>query len=177
MDYRTKPISRKDLRKLSKIIRKIFKCKNKYFFDVIKAFELLPMYFSSVTTEIVLDDDPELNDVPATTVPDMNGNYCIKIKESIYEGAYYKKIGGYRNHIMHEICHVILFIIGFTPYFDRTYKNNELKPFESIEWQAKALAGEVLIPYEKTINMSEKQIMHRCKVSKEAAKMRLKLKN
>jgi len=40
--------------------------------------------------EIVIDDDPELDGVPTTTIPDMNGNYCIKIKESVYDDAYYK---------------------------------------------------------------------------------------
>lgn len=114
MDYRTKPISREDIRSIAIIIRKMFKCRNKYYFNVIKAFELMPLYFPNVTTEIVLDDDPELKDVPATTVPDMKGNYCIKIKESVYEGVYLRNVGGYRNHIMHEMSHVILFIIGFT---------------------------------------------------------------
>jgi hypothetical protein len=175
MDYRTKPISRDDIRGIAAIIRRLFKCRTKYYFDVINAFELMPAYFPNVTTEVVSDDDPELTDVPATTVPDMNGSYCIKIKESVYEGAYTKKIGGYRNHIMHEMCHVILFILGFTPYFDRAYRNNELKPYESIEWQAKALAGEILIPYESTKNLTAKQIVTKCKVSKDAALKRLKI--
>ena len=78
-------------------------------------------------------------------------------------------------HIMHEICHVILFMLGYLPFFDRAYKNNELKPYESIEWQAKALAGEVLNPYEKTRGMTLEQIMKRCKVSKDAAQKRIDL--
>ena len=40
---------------------------------------------------------------------DLNeGTFTIKIKNSVYEGAYYRQIGGYRNHIMHEMCHVML---------------------------------------------------------------------
>lgn len=175
MDYRTKPISREKLRNYSIMIRKLFKCKNKYYFDVIYALEVLSILFSNVSIEIVCDDDPELKNVPATTIPDFNGNYCIKIKETVYEYAYAKKSGGYRMHIMHEICHVILFMLGYLPYIDRAYKNNELTPYESIEWQAKALAGEVLIPYDKTKDLSLGQIVKKCKVSQDAAQKRIDL--
>ena len=175
MDYRTKSISRDKLRQYSLVIKKIFKCRNKYFFDVIFAFEVLPLYLNNVTTEIVSDDDPDLKGAPATTIPDFCGNYSIKVKETVYNKAYYDKNGGYRMHIMHEICHVILFMLGYLPFFDRAYKNNELKPYESIEWQAKALAGEVLIPYETTRGMTLEQIMKKCKVSKEAAQKRIDL--
>lgn len=175
MDFKTKAISRTEIRMIAKRIRKLFKCKNKFYFDVIKAFEQLPLIFDNVSTEIVLDDDTELGDAPSSIIPDLKGNYTIKIKESVYEGAYYKKIGGYRNHIMHEIAHYILFMLGYTPHFDRVYKNFELKNYESIEWQAKALAGEVLILFENTIGLSKKQIMKKCKVSEEAANKRVSL--
>lgn len=39
MDYRTKPTSRAELRTIATFIRKIFKCENEYYFDVIKAFD------------------------------------------------------------------------------------------------------------------------------------------
>lgn len=175
MDYRTKPTSRVELRAIATFIRKIFKCKNKYYFDVVKAFESIPIIFPMVTTEIVPDDEPDMEDVPATIIPDMTGNYHIKIKEYVYDGAYFYKIGGYRNHIMHEMAHVVLFLLGFDPRLDRTYKNNELKPYESIEWQAKALAGEVLIPYESTKGISSERIQKLCKVSKDAAETRMRL--
>lgn len=175
MDYKTKAISRNEIRNIARFIRKLFRCRNKYYFDVIKAFEELPFMFSNISTEIVLDDSPELGNAPSTIISDRKGNYVIKIKESVYEGAYYKKIGGYRNHIMHEICHYILFMLGYTPHFDKVYKNFVLKDYESVEWQAKALAGEVLIPYENTIGLTEEEIMKKCKVSNDAAKKRVSL--
>ena len=175
MDYRTKPISREKLRNYAGMIRKLFKCRNKYFFNVVSAFEVFPIWFPNVSIEIVCDDDPELKDVPGTTIPDFNGNYCIKVKESVYNYAHFKKNGGYRMHIMHEMCHVFLFMLGYLPCIDRTYKNNELTPYESVEWQAKALAGEVLIPYESTKGLSLNQIVKKCKVSKDAAKKRIDL--
>ena len=35
MDYKTKPTSREELRGIARFVRKLFKCKNKYRFDVI----------------------------------------------------------------------------------------------------------------------------------------------
>lgn len=49
-------------------------------------------------------------------------------------------------------------------------KNREIKPYESMEWQAKALAGEIMMPYEDTANMSVKDIMNIYGVSKGFAK-------
>lgn len=75
-------------------------------------------------------------------------------------------------HILHEICHVILFEAGFFPFMDRTYKIGELKPFESVEWQAKDLAGEMMMPYEETKDKSAKAIKRLCVVSGEASLLR-----
>ena len=44
-----------------------------------------------------------------------------------------------------------------------------------MEWQAKALCGEILIPYEETKGLSKNKIISYCKVSEECAIMRLKL--
>ena len=88
MDYKTKAISRDEIRSIARVIRKLFRCRNKYYFDVIRAFEELPLMFDNISTEIVLDDDPELGSAPSTIIPDTKGNYVIKIKESVYDGAY-----------------------------------------------------------------------------------------
>lgn len=177
MDYRTKPISRKKIRVIAIFVKKeLFKCKNKYYFDVIKALEKIPFLFGNICYEIVDDNCEELKNVPAATIPDIDGNYCIKIKESVYEKAYFEKNGGCRMHIMHEICHVLLFMLGYVPYFGRAYKNYELEPFESIEWQAKALAGEILIPYYSTKHLDLNQLINKCKISEEAAQNAIKIR-
>jgi hypothetical protein len=63
---------------------------------------------------------------------------------------------------------------GFTPILDRAFNNNEIEPrYLSMEWQAKALAGEILVPYEETIGMSKKKIRCLCKVSDSLAKYRI----
>lgn len=133
-------------------------------------FEKMPVIFPSVTCTVVEDDEIE-GDVPARCISDFESHYTIEVKSSIYEGAA-AGVGGYRAHILHEICHAILCMLGFTPILGRAFKNKELKPFESMEWQAKALCGEIMMPYEKTEGLSVKQIQHLCQVSRESAELR-----
>ena len=179
MDYITKPISRGELRIIAYWFRKVFKCKNKYRFDVIDAFERIHSIFDNITVEVIEDDDETSFsiDVPAQCTPDMNGNYHIEVRESIYTGAC-NGVGGYRAHILHEMSHAILCMLGYTPLFQRTFKNNEIeKRYTSMEWQAKALCGEILVPYEETKGLSKNKIISYCKVSESCADMRLKLDN
>ena len=160
MDYKTKPTSREELRRIARCIRKLFRCKNKFRFNVLTAFEKMPVIFPSVTCTVVEDDEIE-GDIPGRCIPDFEGCYTIEVKSSIYEGAA-AGVGGYRAHILHEICHAVLCML----------KNKELKPFESMEWQAKALCGEIMMPYEETEGLSVRQIQHLCKVSRESAELR-----
>ena len=170
MDYKTHPTTREELRKMAKGIRQMYKCKNKYRFDVVNAFERTSLLFPEITC-IVVEDDEFDQDIPARCTPDMNGHYLIEVKNSVYEGAVQGK-GGYRAHILHEICHAILCIWGFTPILDRAFKNKQLRAYESMEWQAKALCGEIMIPYEETAGLSVRKIMGFCKVSRDCAAFR-----
>ena len=173
MDFLTKPIKRELIRELASAFRKVFGYDN-YYFDVIEVLERLPVMFDDVIVVIAPMSDPDVAKVPGTSYID-NGQFVIKIREDVYEGAYYYDIGGYRMHIMHEICHALLFMLGYSPKFDRAFKNESLNPYESIEWQAKALAGEILIPYGKTKGLSVDEIMDLCKVSRDAAIFRINL--
>lgn len=170
MDYKTKSISRKTLRELAVVFRRLFHCKKKYCFDVIGAFERISVKFPMITTTVVEDHEIEGN-IPGRCIPDYNGRYLIEIKNSVYEGAL-KNVGGYRAHILHEMCHAFLCLLGFTPILECSFKNNDLKPYESMEWQAKALCGEIMMPYEETKNLTVDQIMKKCKVSKDSAILR-----
>ena len=177
MDYKTKGISRRKIRAIAKAIRRLFSCNNKYYFDVIKAFETLPILFPEVTTKIIGNNDiSEIKDVdiPGACIPDFKGHYSILIREWVYNAACNQQ-GGCRCHIAHEMSHFFLFRLGYTPNVERAFANNTLNRYESAEWQAKALAGETLVPYENTINMKIDSIMHRCNVSRECAELRRKL--
>ena len=96
--------------------------------------------------------------------------YSIRIRETVYE----KAIKGDRaclGFICHEMCHFILihiFCIGPILIkaenglaYARQVNDYELPYFKSMEWQAKALCGELMIPYEKCKNYSFKQIVSR----------------
>ncbi len=173
MDYITKPTSRGELREFSHIFRFLFGVKDNVSpFPVLEALEKLSDVFRGSNYVIVEDEDLPAN-VPARCYSNEFGTFTIEIKNSIYNGAYKKKIGAYLGFICHEMCHVFLFKIGFTPIVERSFGNNEIRPFESVEWQAKALCGEVMMPYEATVNMSCSEIMTTYHVSKTSANYRI----
>ena len=172
MDYMTKPASRIVLRAYSFLLRKLFGFTDPDVpFDVLMALEMISLIFPGTNVEIVEDNELPRN-VPASCFPDSSGNFTIIIKESIYKGAYERQIGAYLGFICHEICHVFLYKIGYTPVFSRSFKNNYIPAYKSVEWQAKALCGEVMMPYEATRNMTEREIMEKYHVSFGFAKTR-----
>ena len=176
MDYKTKKISRKLIRAIAQVIRYIFKeciSDDGLSVDVIKMLELSYDKFKCITYEIVEDD--VLKSIPCRCNPDFKGNYHIQIKDSVYVGAA-EGIGGYRMHIVHELSHAFMCIIGFTPVCDRGFNNFELRPYESMEWQAKALAGEIMMDHALTEGMSIDELMNKCGVSLEGANNRYKRK-
>ena len=101
-----------------------------------------------------------------------SGGYTIEIKQSVYDGAVYQNIGAFLGFICHEICHVFLFEIGFVPVYEYSFNENTLPAYCSVEWQAKALCGEILMPYEETQVLSITEIMRLCKVSRDSAEKR-----
>ncbi|MBQ1394431.1 MAG: ImmA/IrrE family metallo-endopeptidase [Lachnospiraceae bacterium] len=173
MDYITHPTSREELRMFSRVFRYLFGINDDISaFPVLRALEMLPDVFPGSSYEIVEDDVLPAN-VPARCILDSQGNFTIEIKESIYKGAFEKNIGAYLGFICHELCHGFLFKIGYTPIVERSFGNSEIRPFESVEWQAKALCGEVMMPYEATKNMSLEEIVEKYHVSKGSAYYRI----
>ena len=103
-----------------------------------------------------------------------NGKFEIEIRQTTYDGAY-KNIGAYRDHIIHEICHAFLYTLGYTPIMQRSFKNGEIVNYRSSEWQAKALCGEVMIPFEETVSLSASEIAKEYGVSPAQAWFRTRL--
>lgn len=170
MDYQTKPTSRKQLRALSKIFRKLFGLDQTSPFPVLIALERMPDVFPGTTFHIVENNYLPPN-IPARCFPDDVGDFRIEIKEKVYNDAYNGQ-GGARSFICHEMCHVFMYKIGFTPVMNRSFANNVLPAYCSIEWQVKALCGEIMMPYEETQFMSEWEIAQRFQVSFDSARMR-----
>lgn len=171
MDYKTKPTSRKDLRRMSQYLRRIFNVEPTGAFPVLLILDRLGDVFKGCNYTVVED-----RKLPAKTmarcVPNDQGGFTIEIKETVYMGAYEKQIGAFLGFICHEICHIFLFRIGFTPVYERSFEDGEIPAYCSVEWQAKALCAEVMIPYEESIGMKVDEITKKYHVSKAFAEKR-----
>lgn len=174
MDYETKPTSRKDLRRFASYVREIFDIPDTGPFPVLDVLERLPDVFKGTGYQIV-EDKKLAPQTMAQCIPNEDGGFTIEIKESVYVGAYEKQIGAFLGFICHEICHVFLFEIGFTPVYTRSLAKGEIPAYRSVEWQAKALCAEVMIPYEESRGMKPKAIVEKYKVSQAFATNRRKL--
>lgn len=173
MDYETRATSRSELRLYAKLFRTICGFTADEPIDPIPLLDRLPELegFEDVRYEIVYNNALPGN-IPAQCEKTEDG-YLIQIKESVYMGAYEKKTGGHRMHIMHEIMHPFADKIGFTPVFSRRL-TKDTPHYKRLEWIVKALAGEVMMPYEFTEGMSVKELMSTYSVSKPAADKRLR---
>ena len=158
MDYKTKPTSRKDLRQYSQILRKLFDVPLTGPFPVLEALEHIGDIFPNCNF-IVLEDSLMPSKTMARCVQNDFDGFTIEIRQSVYDGAYENQTGAFLGFICHEICHVFLFNIGFTPIFERSFKDKTIRPYCSVEWQAKALCAEVMIPYEESKGMSIRKIV------------------
>ena len=157
---------------MAPIVRELFGVDKSSAFPVLEALEKLPDIFPGSLYMVVSDGCLPL-DTPARCKMDDDGNFVIEIKQSVYNGAHYKAIGAYRGFIMHEICHIFLYKIGFTPVYTRSFDNNKIPAYCSVEWQTKALCGEVMMPYEETKEMCRDEIIKKYGVSKGFAEKRL----
>ena len=75
-------------------------------------------------------------------------------------------------HIIHEIMHPFADKLGFKPIFSRQL-TKDVPHYRRLEWVVKALAGEVMMPYEATQGMTIKELKDAYGVSDAAAKKRL----
>jgi len=173
MDYEIKPTSRNELRLYAKLFRSICGFSDYEPIDPVVLLDMLPDLeeFENVRYEIVYNNTLPGN-VSAQCIPTEEG-YLIQIKDKVYNGAFERKVGGSRIHIMHEMVHVFLDKLGFKPIFTRSI-TKDTPAYCSLEWAAMALAGEIMMPYEATQGMTEKELMKNFGVSSSAAKKRLK---
>lgn len=172
MDYETRPTSRAKVRLFAKMFRHIFGLPQYGPINPLMLLDRLGDVFDNVSYEIV--EKSELpNNVPANCILTENGGFIIQIADYVYEGAYSRNIGGYRMHIMHEILHPYVYKLGFTPIYRRSVKNNKIPAFKSVEWIVKAMAGEVMMPYEETIGLNVDELMDKYGVSIQAACKRI----
>ena len=172
MDHITKPASRKTLRRLASYFREMCGIKQEGVFPVLQCLEKLPDLFEG-TVYCIVEDDELPAQVMAQCEKNNESGFTIKIKEKIYDGAC-NGIGAYLGFILHEICHVYMYEIGYTPILQRSF-SEDVPVYMSVEWQVKALTGEVAIPYEESREMSVSQIIKKYNVSRGFALSRRKI--
>lgn len=179
MDYETSIIlNRKQIRLISKLFRRMFKIRT-ILFPVMKILERLVIKFDKNLYYVVEEDEMFEKNVMAALVPEENDFYCIRIRQSVYD----KALAGDRaslGYICHEMCHFFLIhVMGVGPklyvaadnlVYARTIDDNNTPAYKSMEWQAKALCGEVMIPYERCQNYSLTDLIEKTSSSTEQAK-------
>lgn len=157
------PISRAELRRIAAWMRNIMGLDDEIYMPVKDILERLPLWFESYGLSVEIVEYCELE-------PDEHGYFDpslmkIVIREDIYNGAC-EGNGRDRMTVIHELCHFILIrIYGLK----LTRRFGEVKTFEDPEWQAKALAGEFMMPADKIADMDFEQIAEECGVSYDAA--------
>jgi hypothetical protein len=174
LTYIAEPLTRYQLRTLANRLRENFGLKENLFFPVIICLEhIMPRYFEGFSYEIVLSNELTPERHAETDII----NRIIRIREDIYYGAIDEKnifFGRDRMTIMHEISHYLL-IVCYGVKLYRNFKKESVITYKDPEWQAKALAGEIMCPHYLIKNLTENEVALQCGVSKEAASLNLKI--
>lgn len=161
MDYISNDgLSRKQIRQIATWVKKVLGIET-IMFPVLHALEILVSEYDDVLYYSVDCDSEFEYGVQAYLQPedDEYSKWCIHIRESVYIKAT-QNSGDCLGFICHEMCHFILiYIYGVKPNSRFSVALYESAPaYKSIEWQAKALCGELMIPYEMCKNMTFQEI-------------------
>ena len=165
--YCIEPKSRKDLREIALKIREAVGLRDCIFFPIVDFMEhMMPKMFSNYNFEIIEDTELPSNQDAVTVIE--NGFGTVKIKQSVYDGACDGN-GQHRMTIAHEIVgHFIpMCVLGFE--FCRSFGDEKIEAYRDPEWQAKCIAGELMMAYHLVKDFKPKQLMEMCGVSKSAA--------
>lgn len=170
MKYMCPPMSRANLRAYAQNLRKDLQLQNTEKFPAVEFLETLPHLIQDDSLYYDYIPDLEWENPKAHAYYDLTEN-CVKVKESIYIGACNDN-GRDRMTIVHECCHVLLLHYSHLT-LTRTFDDN-IPAYQDPEWQAKCLAGELMIPLDLVGNLSATEVATRCAVSVEAAVYQLR---
>jgi Zn-dependent peptidase ImmA (M78 family) len=163
VDYQAEPLKRIQLRAVAKQIRNLVGLENTINFPVMVFLEhIMPLLYKDFYYEIL----PKSTFPPKKHADTDIVHHVIRIREDVYLRAI-NGLGRDRMTIAHEIAHYILLVVCGVK-FARTF-GFPMARYEDPEWQAKALAGELLCPYHLIGNMKPNQIIRKCGVSEAAA--------
>lgn len=137
------------------------------YFPIIEVLEILHKFDEDAHFEIVEADELEENEHAVTDII----TKTIKIRSDVYEGAC-NGVGRDRMTIAHEFAHFItLCVCGFR--LARSFGDAYIPPYRDPEWQAKCLAGELMIDSDLVKGMSSSEVSEKCGVSFDAADFQL----
>lgn len=162
MNYKTNAKGRRDIRKLAVEWKKQLGVEKLLYLPVVEIYEILPIIYPGLTTEIVEDSAFPKGKFAETEV----GSKTIRLRQSVYDGACKGK-GFERMTIMHEVGHFEM--IANSPIKLYREANGPIVAYEDPEWQAKCFAGEVMIDKRLVKNMRPQEIALQCGVSLQAA--------
>lgn len=170
MDYETKPTSRRQLRIIAKLIRNKYNIKT-IEFPVLKILDQLIEDNPDDLFYVVEDDKKFDKNVMCYITSASTDGYCIHIRNSVYAGAV-NNVGSCLGFICHELAHFILMhLFDFKAIINcETNPKRNISHCKSVEWQAKALCGELMIPYEECKSLDIKEIIKLTKSSEKQAK-------
>ncbi len=166
MGYISEPLSRQMIRNLAVEIRKRLGLFMTEYMPVVWILENLHHFDPDAHFEIVQKEELEEGE-HAVTEPLTR---TIKIREDVYENAC-NGVGRDRMTIAHELAHFMLIcLLGVK--LARTF-DNDIPPYRDPEWQAKCLAGELMMPVHIIEGRTPEDIAILCGVSVEAARFQL----
>lgn len=168
--FKIEPKSRQDLRKLAKEIRIALGIDDLICFPADRILDIIHRIDSEAHFEVVPKCELKHGDFATTDVI----SKTIKVREDIYDRAC---IGDpfARMVVVHEFSHFITInVYGFELAMNTGKR--KIKAYEDPEWQAKCLAGELMIPYDKIQGMSIKEIEDKCCVTRQAVLTHFQIK-
>ena len=165
--YRAQPLSRSAIKREVESLRRMLEIEEILYFPVVQLFEILPIIYEGLITEIV--EDSFLPDSFAET--DVLKK-TITVRESIYNAAC-DGDGFARMTILHEVGHYH-YLVENSLRLQRAEKNHPIKTYEDPEWQAKCFAGEIMMPEHLIQGMTAKEVAKKCGVTICAAEYQLK---
>ena len=140
---------------------------NELYFPIVEVLEMLHKFDEDAHFEVVEADELEENEHAVTDII----TKTIKIRSDVYEGAC-NGVGRDRMTIAHEFAHFItLCVCGFR--LARSFGDVDIPPYRDPEWQAKCLAGELMIDSDFGKGMSSSEASEKCGVSFDAADFQL----